>query len=125
MGRCANALPKTPWRSQRIRLRARGLGVADHERLSCKKCRGPSTTEAPARDALVERLKAIVPAVLESRLGYAPGDVAITINWQELRTLQQMELMVVVISHSRLPYDSVAGLRGLELAEGDFGPRFK
>jgi hypothetical protein len=27
--------------------------------------------------------------------------------------------MVVVISHSRLPYDSVAGLRGLELANAN------
>jgi hypothetical protein len=28
------------------------------------------------------------------RLGHAPGDVAITINWQELRTFEQTELMV-------------------------------
>ena len=55
---------------------------------------GRITTEAPSRDASVERLKAIVPDVLESRLGHAPGDVAITINWQELRTFEQTELMV-------------------------------
>ena len=48
---------------------------------------GRITTEAPTRDALVERLKVIVPDVLESRLGHAPHDVSITINWQELRTL--------------------------------------
>lgn len=44
---------------------------------------GRITTEAPSRDALVERLKAIVADVLESRLGHAPGDVAITIDWQK------------------------------------------
>jgi hypothetical protein len=52
------------------------------------------TTEAPSRDASIERLKAIVPDVLESRLGHAPRDVAIVINWQELRTVEQTELMV-------------------------------
>jgi hypothetical protein len=89
------------------------LGVAQHERRAASSivqripfhygdadvwvatsAEGRITTEAPSRDALVERLKAIVPDVLESRLGHAPGDVAITINWQELRTLEQTELMV-------------------------------
>ena len=55
---------------------------------------GRMTTEAPSRDALIERLKIIVPDVLESRLGYPPRDVAIIINWQELRTVEQTELMV-------------------------------
>ena len=55
---------------------------------------GRITTEAPSRDALVNRLKVIVPDVLESRLGHAPSDVSITINWQELRTFEQTELMV-------------------------------
>jgi hypothetical protein len=55
---------------------------------------GRITTEAPTRDALVERLKVIVPDVLESRLGHAPHHVSITINWQELRTFDQTEVMV-------------------------------
>ena len=52
------------------------------------------TTEAPSREALIDRLRVIVPDVLESRLGYAPRDVSIVINWQELRTVEQTELMV-------------------------------
>jgi hypothetical protein len=52
------------------------------------------TTEAPSREALIERLKVIVPDVLESRLGRAPHDVSIVINWQELRTIDRTELMV-------------------------------
>ena len=55
---------------------------------------GRITTEAPTRSALVERLKVIVPDVLESRLGHAPHDVSITINWQELRTFEKTEVMV-------------------------------
>jgi len=55
---------------------------------------GRITTEAPSREALIERLKVIVPDVLESRLGHAPRDVSIVINWQELRTVEQTELMV-------------------------------
>ena len=55
---------------------------------------GRITTEAPSREALVERLKAIVPDVLESRLGHPPRGVSIVINWQELRTFEQTELMV-------------------------------
>jgi len=55
---------------------------------------GRITTEAPSRDALIERLKVIVPDVLESRLGHPPHDVSIVINWQELRTVEQTELMV-------------------------------
>src|ERR1700730_12597422 len=55
---------------------------------------GRITTEAPSREALIERLKVIVPDVLESRLGHAPHDVSIVINWQELRTVEQTELMV-------------------------------
>jgi hypothetical protein len=35
-----------------------------------------------------------VPDVLESRLGHPPRDVSIVINWQELRTFEQTELMV-------------------------------
>src|SRR5438874_528146 len=38
---------------------------------------GRITTEAPSRDALIERLKVIVPDVLESRLGHPPHDVSI------------------------------------------------
>jgi hypothetical protein len=55
---------------------------------------GRITTEAPTRDALIERLKVIVPDVLESRLGRVPHDVSITINWRELRTFDQTEVMV-------------------------------
>jgi hypothetical protein len=55
---------------------------------------GRITTEAPSREALIERLKVIVPDVLESRFGRAPRDVSIVINWQELRTVEQTELMV-------------------------------
>jgi hypothetical protein len=55
---------------------------------------GRITTEAPSREALIERLKVIVPAVLESRLGHAPRDVSIVINWQEMRTVEQTELML-------------------------------
>jgi hypothetical protein len=55
---------------------------------------GRITTEAPSREALIERLKVIVPDVLESRLGHAPRDVSVVINWQELRTVEQTELMV-------------------------------
>ncbi len=55
---------------------------------------GRITTEAPSRDALIERLRRIVPDVLESRLGHAPTGVSIVINWQELRTVEQTELMV-------------------------------
>jgi hypothetical protein len=55
---------------------------------------GRITTEAPSRDALIARLKVIVPDVLESRLGHAPRDVSIVINWQELCTVEQTELMV-------------------------------
>jgi hypothetical protein len=56
--------------------------------------RGGVTTEAASREALIERLRTIVPDVLESRLGHAPRDVSIIINWQELRTVEQIELMV-------------------------------
>ncbi len=38
---------------------------------------GRITTEAPTRDALIARLKVIVPDVLESRLGHAPRGVSI------------------------------------------------
>jgi hypothetical protein len=55
---------------------------------------GRMTTEAPTHDALVERLKVIVPDVLESRLGRVPHDVSITINWQELCTFDRTEFMV-------------------------------
>jgi cytochrome b len=55
---------------------------------------GRITTEAPSREALIERLKRIVPDVLESRLGHAPSGVSVVINWQELRTVGQTELMV-------------------------------
>jgi hypothetical protein len=55
---------------------------------------GRITTEAPSREALIERLKTIVPDVLESRLGHPPRGVSILINWQELRTVEQTELMV-------------------------------
>jgi hypothetical protein len=55
---------------------------------------GRMTTEAPSRDELIERLKIIVPDVLESRFGHPPRGVLIVINWQELRTVEQTELMV-------------------------------
>jgi hypothetical protein len=49
---------------------------------------GRITTEAPSREALIERLRMIVPDVLETRLGRAPRDVSILIDWQELRTVR-------------------------------------
>ncbi|MFG1243297.1 DUF1902 domain-containing protein [Xanthobacter sp. V7C-4] len=52
------------------------------------------TTEAGTKDLLKERLLAIVPDVLESRLGRNPGHISITINWQEMRTVGTDELMV-------------------------------
>lgn len=52
------------------------------------------TTEAPTKDALKDRLRVIVPDVLESRTGIAPHNISITINWQELRTVATDELMV-------------------------------
>jgi hypothetical protein len=55
---------------------------------------GRITTEAATRDALVERVKVIVPDVLESRFGHVPHHVSITIKWQELRTFDQTEVMV-------------------------------
>jgi hypothetical protein len=55
---------------------------------------GRITTEAPSRDALIERLKLIAPDVVESRLGHPPRSVSITINWQELRTFERTELMI-------------------------------
>ena len=45
---------------------------------------GRITTEAPSREALIERLKVVVPDVLESRLGHAPRDVSITMTWKSL-----------------------------------------
>jgi hypothetical protein len=52
------------------------------------------TTEASSREALIERLKAIVPDILEERLGRPPHDVKITVNWREMQTIGQTELMV-------------------------------
>ena len=51
------------------------------------------TTEAPTKEQMIERLRAIVPDVLESR-GIAPHDVKIIIEWQELRTVDQTTLAV-------------------------------
>ena len=43
----------------------------------------------------MERLKAIVCWIfLNQGSGMLRGEVAITINWQELRTFEQTELMV-------------------------------
>jgi hypothetical protein len=52
------------------------------------------TTEALSRDALLERLKRIVPDVLEARVGKPARAVKILVNWQELRTVDRTELMV-------------------------------
>lgn len=52
------------------------------------------TTEASTREMLVQRLRVIVPDILEERLGRAPHDVKIVVNWQELRTVDRTELMV-------------------------------
>ena len=62
--------------------------------MDCNQRRGPDHDRAASRDELIERLKVIVPDVLESRLGHAPRDVSIIINWQELRTFERTELMV-------------------------------
>lgn len=52
------------------------------------------TTEAPSRDELLDRLKVVVPDVLEQRLGRPAHNVKIVVNWQEMRTTGQTELMV-------------------------------
>jgi hypothetical protein len=53
---------------------------------------GRMTTEAPTKEALIERLKVVVPDVLESR-GMEPR-AKIVIDWQELRTVDQTTLAV-------------------------------
>ena len=52
------------------------------------------STEAPSRDALLDRLKIIVPDVLEERRGHSVHGVRIVVNWREMRTVGQSELMV-------------------------------
>ena len=52
------------------------------------------STEATSRENLLERLKVIVPDVLEERSGQPVHDIKIVVNWQELRTVDTTELMV-------------------------------
>jgi hypothetical protein len=52
------------------------------------------STEAPSRETLLERLKVIVPDVLEERSGRPVHDVKIVVNWQEMHTFDTTELMV-------------------------------
>lgn len=54
---------------------------------------GRITTEAPTKERLQERLRAIVPDVLESR-GVKDESIVITIDWQELRTVDHTILAV-------------------------------
>ena len=78
----------------RLTLSFHALHDADAGAWVATSAEGRITTEAQSRDHLIERLKVIVPDVLESRLGHPPRDVSIIINWQELRTFDQTELMV-------------------------------
>jgi hypothetical protein len=55
---------------------------ADAGVLIATSAEGRITTEAPSRDDLIERRKVIVLVFLESRLGHAPRDVSIIINWR-------------------------------------------
>ena len=80
--------------NQRLSLSFDAIHDADAGAWVATSAAGRITTEAPSREALIERLKVIVPEVLETRLGRAPRDVSIVINWQELRTVEQTELMV-------------------------------
>ena len=52
------------------------------------------TTEAETKEAVMRRLAAIVPDVLESRTGRVPENVHIRVNWQELRTVDRTELAI-------------------------------
>src|SRR5437763_701870 len=52
------------------------------------------TTEASSRDKLLERLKVIVPDVLEERTGRPVHDIKIVVNRREMRTFDTSELMV-------------------------------
>ena len=52
------------------------------------------TTEAVTKEAMMRRLAAIVPDVLESRTGLVPENVHIRVNWQELRTVDRTELAI-------------------------------
>ena len=52
------------------------------------------STEAPSREQLLERLKVVVPDVLEERTGQPVHDVKIVVNWQEMRTFDTTELTV-------------------------------
>jgi hypothetical protein len=52
------------------------------------------TTEAPSREKLLERLRGIVPDVLQERQGHPVHDIKIVVNWQEMRTIDTTELMV-------------------------------
>ena len=49
------------------------------------------TTEAATKEAVMRRLAAIVPDVLESRAGRVPANVHIRVIWQELRTVDRTE----------------------------------
>jgi hypothetical protein len=78
----------------RLTLSFHALHDADAGAWVATSAEGRITTEAQSRDHLIERLKVIVPDVLESRLGHPPRDVSIIINWQELHIFDQTELMV-------------------------------
>ena len=78
----------------RLTLSFHALHDADAGARVATSAEGRITTEAQSRDHLIERLKVIVPDVLESRLGHPPRDVSIIINWQELHIFDQTELMV-------------------------------
>ena len=62
-----------------------GVWVASGDQMS---------TEAPSREKLLERLRGIVPDVLEERQGHPVRDIKIVVNWQEMRTVDTTELMV-------------------------------
>ena len=51
------------------------------------------STEAPSREELLDRLKVIVPDVLESREGRI-GPLTIVVDWQEVRTVDRSTLAI-------------------------------
>ncbi len=55
---------------------------------------GQITTESPTASGLVQRLKSLVPDVLEERNGRRPRDVGVVISWRGNDPESRAELMV-------------------------------
>ena len=85
----ANDLPQQPTRVEFTAFFDEEAGVwvarSEADRIS---------TEAPSEAALEERLRVIVPDVLESRLGRAPDSLQVVINWMEWRPVNRTEFAV-------------------------------